>query len=128
MDPIPSSDILEGIIAQHSPLENVALTPERAFSPLIWREMLFSGRVLPWLWDLDATILKSNSPGKDISWDAGTWDWELLVRQLAQVNILTDGNLMANVQLGLRNRRRIWRLVDVARMNDWRSRMARGTS
>jgi hypothetical protein len=39
--------------------------------------------------------------------------------KLAQVDIFSDGELMANIQLGLRNRRRIWRLVDVVRMHDW---------
>ena len=40
-------------------------------------------------------------------------------QKLAQVDIFSDGELMANIQLGLRNQRRIWKLVDVVRMNDW---------
>jgi hypothetical protein len=122
-DSIPSPGTLDEIIAQYSPLENPTINPERTLSPSTWREMLFSGRVLPWLWDLDATLLKSQrlgSLGKEKAYDAnGVWDWELLVRELAQVDIFSDGELMANIQYGLRNRRRIWRLVDVARMNDW---------
>ncbi len=46
------------------------------------------------------------------------WDWELLVRQLAQVEAFEEGNLMPSMPLGLRNRRRIWRLVDEARPGD----------
>ncbi len=82
--------------------------------------MLFSARVLPWLWDLDSTVLKSMPPDSDgqvEKYDAnGVWDWELLVRQLAQVEVFQEGNLMANVQLGLRNRRRIWRVLEAVRM------------
>jgi len=119
-DSIPTPAILNEIIAQYSPLENPALNPQRTTSPSTWREMLFSRRVLPWLWDLDSTFLKAQPLGKEKAYHAnGVWDWELLVRQLAQVDIFSDGKLMANIQLGLRNRRRIWRLVDVARMSDW---------
>lgn len=32
------------------------------------------------------------------------WDWEQLARQLSQVEIFADGNPMATVQLGWRNR------------------------
>jgi hypothetical protein len=74
---------------------------------------------LPWLWDLDPGILNSRRSDGDPPFDVdGAWDWEFLVRQLAQVEVFEDGNMMANVQLGLRNRRRIWRLVDEARMGD----------
>lgn len=84
-----------------------------------WREMLFSEKVLPWLWDLDSTVLKSKPPGKEKAYDAnGLWGWELLARQLAQVDIFEEGKSMANIQLGLNNRRRILELVDVARIND----------
>jgi hypothetical protein len=46
------------------------------------------------------------------------WDWELLVRQLAQVNIFGDGELMARVMQELGNRRRIWRCAEESRMDN----------
>jgi hypothetical protein len=119
-DSLPSSTALNESIEQYSPLENPPLDLERTISPSTWREMLFSGRVLPWLWDLDSSVLKSLPPNREKAYDAnGVWDWEFLVRQLAQVDVFEEGKLMANIQLGLKIRRRIWRLVDVARMNDW---------
>ena len=39
------------------------------------------------------------------------WNWELLVRQLAQGNLYEPGKVLKDLPLGLRNRRRIWRLV-----------------
>lgn len=122
LDSLPSPAALDKIITQFSNLENPPLAPERSIPPSAWREMLFSARVLPWLWDLDSTVLKSMPPDSDgqvEKYDAnGVWDWELLVRQLAQVEVFQEGNLMANVQLGLRNRRRIWRVLEAVRMVD----------
>ena len=46
------------------------------------------------------------------------WDWERLVRQLAQTEIFESGNLTESAPLGLRNRRQIWRLVGEARRLD----------
>jgi hypothetical protein len=46
------------------------------------------------------------------------WDWERLVRELAQTESFELGNLMDNDPLGLRNRRRIWRLIEEARKED----------
>lgn len=82
--------------------------------------MLFSGKMFPWLWDLTSDSLASMIDADRRTYeDDNAWDWEQLVRQLAQVDIFTKGHTMENVQLGLRNRRRIWRLVDVAKMGDW---------
>ena len=39
------------------------------------------------------------------------WNWELLVRQLAQITLYEPGQVLKDLPLGLRNRRRIWRLV-----------------
>jgi hypothetical protein len=46
------------------------------------------------------------------------WDWELLVRQLTETDIFEPGKLMDHALLGLRNRRRIWRLVDEAKVDN----------
>lgn len=90
-------------------------------SPTIWRELLFQGQLLPWLWDLDPAILQGRPPtlaGNDAQTYAteDIWDWEQLVRQLAPPDAFEPGNLMENAPLRLRNRRRIWRLLDEARL------------
>jgi hypothetical protein len=79
--------------------------------------VLFDRKTLPWLWDLDRAILLTRQWWTTYD-DESAWDWELLVRQLAQVEVFEKGNLMASAPLGLRNRRRIWRLVDEARLDD----------
>lgn len=46
------------------------------------------------------------------------WNWERLVRALAQVAIHEPQDKTLELPLGLRNRRRIWRLLDEARPDD----------
>lgn len=112
-------ELVDEIDARIYPFENPPLASTRILLQSTWRDLLFYGTILPWLWDLDPSVLNTrrsdNVPAYDVD---GAWDWECLVRQLAQVDIFLDGNMMANVQLGLRNRRRIWRLIDEARMGD----------
>jgi hypothetical protein len=111
------AEIEDEILKQLHPFINPSLA--RILPPSTWRRFLFSGTLLPWLWDLNPSILTSQQSNNNPPFNAdGAWDWELLVRQLAQVEVFEDGNIMADVQLGLRNRRRIWRLVDDARMGD----------
>lgn len=50
--------------------------------------------------------------------DENLWDWELLVRQLAQLDAFEPGGVMESAPWALRNRRRIWRLLDDARRED----------
>ena len=67
-----------------------------------------NGALIPWLWDLEAqAVMKKESElqGDD------EWNWELLARQLAQVNIHEPRKVLKDLPMGLRNRRRIWRLV-----------------
>ena len=57
----------------------------------------------PWLWDVDL-------------WTAfqgvvAAWDWERLVRMLAQADAFEPGGCMQGAPLALRNRRRIWRML-----------------
>ena len=77
--------------------------------PFIWREALFARKLLPWLPPLDsATII-----AKDLDCPPHSqWNWELLVRQLAQSRIREPGNGLHGLAPGLRNRRRIWQLVE----------------
>ena len=77
--------------------------------PSIWRNALARDYYLPWLWDLDPAAVAhkeaSNPHGQE-------WDWELLVRQLAQVKLHEPKAIFVDLPMGLRNRRRIWRIVD----------------
>jgi hypothetical protein len=75
--------------------------------------------VLPWLWDLDPEALSlrrsADAPRYD---DDSSWNWEGLVRQLAQVEVFEQSGVLADAPISLRNRRRIWRLVEESRLND----------
>lgn len=77
--------------------------------PSHWREALLAGNILPWLPELDRNEigLKDQKCPQD-----GEWDWELLVRQLAQIRIRTARGDLQGLARGLRNQRRIWQLVE----------------
>ena len=87
------------------------LTLECTFDcpPSAWRRALTEGDYLPWLWDLSSDVITakevSKLPGQE-------WNWELLVRQLAQANLHEPRAVIPDLPLGLRNRRRIWRLLE----------------
>lgn len=83
-----------------------------------WKRMLVYGRQLSFLWDLDIATIESADPTM-------TLDWEQLVRSLSQVAVRhflskiptsTAMDVICYDQLrvpnGLRNRRRIWQLVE----------------
>jgi hypothetical protein len=110
-------EILELIIEQLQLFVNPSPECSRAFPPSMWRTALFTGGLLPWLWGLDLGVLAIECAGYEV---ANAWDWELLVMQLAQVRVFEEGGLMADAPLGLRKRRRIWRLIDEGRMGDVR--------
>lgn len=61
--------------------------------------------MLPWLWDVDAVALAEKDD------EGGVWDWERLVRELAQGGIYRPGAVVEGLAVGVRNRRRIWMLV-----------------
>ncbi|RYO85990.1 hypothetical protein DL764_009075 [Monosporascus ibericus] len=105
-----------------------------------WKHMLVSGRHLPFLWDVDIAAVERYCSSADDN--AGTRpDWELLVRSLSQrlvrrgaqddaVSMGLEENYYdrGDVPNGLRNRRRIWQLVEemyvgdvlpVARVRGW---------
>lgn len=110
----------------------IPLTPTRVLPNIWWKTMLLSGRLIPWLWDLDekdvdqfrADNFYTNEPehfAKDKEdgfylFDEDTWDWELLCRQLAQPNVLQRGGLLVGMHDELWNRHRIWKLLDAARL------------
>lgn len=49
---------------------------------------------------------------------AGHWNWELLVRQLARKKIHEPHDRSIKLPLQLRNRRRIWQLLEEGRVHD----------
>ncbi|KAH1390722.1 hypothetical protein KXX49_002760 [Aspergillus fumigatus] len=109
------------------PLINPPQTCTRSLPARLWRDLLFYGLVLPWLWDLDVSALQS-CPATSDAVDVPTfeaeevWDGERLVRTLAQVDVFEPGQPLEHAPLRLRNRRRIWRLLEEAEdgdFNEW---------
>lgn len=76
--------------------------------PSMWRQVLLRG-YLPWLWDLETAAIAHKEAPKP---QGQEWDWELLVRQLAQVKLHEPKAIFEDLPMGLRNRRRIWRIVE----------------
>ncbi|KAG8531131.1 uncharacterized protein KY384_004489 [Bacidia gigantensis] len=105
-------EIIANITDQVTPLNNPSLTPNYILEPSYWHASLFSGTLLPYLWDISETEI-SEEDGTAVGFDktADGWDWELLAEQLAQTSIHERGKVF-HIPLGLRNRRRIWRLVE----------------
>lgn len=89
--------------------DNPSLEPTRCGTPEFWLQALLTGQALPWLWDLERGACVAHHTTKPDPSKGEDWDWELLVRKLAQTNIFDDGQPMKNAPNGLRNRRRIWR-------------------
>ena len=75
--------------------------------PNVWREALSEG-YLPWLWDLEPAAIAQKEASKPFGQE---WNWELFVRQLAQVNLHEPKAILVDLPMGLRNRRRIWRII-----------------
>ncbi|KAI1129213.1 hypothetical protein F5Y10DRAFT_159034 [Nemania abortiva] len=116
------------------------LEPTRVLPPIWWKEKLFSGELIPWLWGLDEKELEQyrmatfyKDPNEAIRhkelcsyvFDERMWDWELLCRQLAQPKVMerggilecrADGDLFECPSEGLWNRHRIWKLLNAARL------------
>lgn len=74
-------------------------------------EALINGQMFPWLWDIDINVVREKQ-------HAGHWNWELLVRQLSWKKIHEPDDRSIKLPLQLRNRRRIWRLFEEARVHD----------
>ena len=109
-------EILDHISSFLCPLVEVPLQCTRALPPFVWRDRLLEGKLIPFMWDLDATIVTKSS-----GWVDGNeedWDWELLARQLAQENVFEEGQILSDAPTGLLNRRRIWNVVDDMYLGD----------
>ncbi|KAK8076287.1 hypothetical protein PG994_003559 [Apiospora phragmitis] len=71
-----------------------------AHSQECWCDVLATKTSTPWLWDLDGEAVRRKQQN-------GDWNWEHLVRRLAQVRIHEPGDTTLQISLGLRNRRKI---------------------
>ncbi len=112
--PVPS-EIIEHIVKYLVPLSDPPLQCTFLLAPFYWRQALLDGLVLPWFPDFDPiTVTNKDEDNSQQTAGGGNqqWNWELLVRQLAQTNLHQPRNGLNPIPLGLRNRRRIWRLVE----------------
>src|SRR4051794_33375809 len=91
--------------------QNLSLDCEYTRSPSWWCASLLNKQMFPWLWDLDVEEIRAKQMERE-------WNWELLVRQMSQVEIHEPGNELINLPLQLKNRRRIWRLLEEAKVGD----------
>ncbi|KAG9527364.1 hypothetical protein KCU93_g5258, partial [Aureobasidium melanogenum] len=96
-------------------LENLKAIPDTEPRPYETQdescESLVIPRAHPWLWDLDTGSIRA----KQTSDRRG---WESLLRSLSQPDIHMPSNESLQIPLSLRNRRRIWRILEEARVND----------
>lgn len=84
-------------------------------------EAFVNQQMFPWPWDLDINAVREKQ-------HAGRWNWELLVRQLSLKKIHESDNIFIELSPQLRNRRRIWRLFEEARVHDVSGREERLTA
>ncbi|KAL8717404.1 MAG: hypothetical protein Q9225_005348 [Loekoesia sp. 1 TL-2023] len=104
--PLPP-ELAVQVAAELVPFTAPSLTCTYLLAPKLWKSAILSGALLPWLWDLDIKAVEA----KEAAEPREGWDWELLARQLAQVEIHKPRRVLPNLMMGLRNRRRIWRLI-----------------
>ncbi|MCJ1485499.1 hypothetical protein MMC06_005673 [Schaereria dolodes] len=103
-------ELTDSILQGLQPFTDPSLQCTRTLSSRHWKEALLSGKLIPWLWDLDHEACRRVDKEASEASVHG-WDWELFARMLAQTAIFEQGNMMEGVPLGLRNRRRIWRIA-----------------
>ncbi|KIN00562.1 hypothetical protein OIDMADRAFT_145999 [Oidiodendron maius Zn] len=92
-------------------LRNTGLVCDYTYSQDWWCRALIHKKMLPWLWDIDIHEIRERQ-------QSGNWNWELLARQLSQVEIHEPHDTTLKLPLGLRNRRRIWRILEEGRVDD----------
>ncbi|KAL1618134.1 hypothetical protein SLS54_007374 [Diplodia seriata] len=97
---------------QHFPPDCTRLIPQTA-----WMDLLMQGQIVPYLWDLRRDeVEKKVAEGRDRGIE---WDFELLVRRLCQSQSMADGAPLSSMPCGLRNRQRIWKLVEDMYVGDF---------
>ena len=124
-------EIIDMILRYLLPWHELPLPCKRLLAPIHWRRLLLKDGIFPWLWDIDHRVTADHgfdvrdedltvSEYMDVHWADNGWDWELLVRELAQSNVFEPGSTMQYAPSGLRNRRRIWRVLEEMRVDDVR--------
>lgn len=120
------ADIRNQILEELSPFENPSLECSRILTSYDWLHALFDEHepIIPWLWDLDKdgdiiprvwdrAMIECFQKGEKFERpELVEWDWEKLVRQLAQTTVMCLGGVMDDAPLGIRNRRRIWMMLN----------------
>ncbi|CAJ2499884.1 Uu.00g027370.m01.CDS01 [Anthostomella pinea] len=110
-------EICDLVLLAMEPFESranpMSLTPTRALPNKWWKDSLMSGCLIPWLWDLDSEEVAKHE--RLACRDEEDWDWELLCRRLAQPQLVHPGGKLHGF-IHLWNRRRIWKLLDLARL------------
>lgn len=121
-------ELLEQIIRALGPLESPPLQCTRLITSEQWTQALLENNLMPYLWDLDAQKVREKLATKT---EYG-WDMELLIRQISQIGFaeyhggsikLGPGQYKrrfpgSNIPQGLRNRYRIWKLVEDMKIGD----------
>ncbi|KAI0011929.1 hypothetical protein F4779DRAFT_615107 [Xylariaceae sp. FL0662B] len=119
------SELHDRIVGSILPFENLnswELACTRVMAPQWWRRMLFSGALIPWLFDLDLEKVMERKydsrfmTADEIVTDIDNCDWELLCRQLAQKIAFDEYGILADAPPELWNRYRIWRLLSASRL------------
>ncbi|MCJ1329976.1 hypothetical protein MMC10_006657 [Thelotrema lepadinum] len=77
-----------------------------------FRYSMLNEQLIPWLWDLDADLVLEKQ-------GSGSWDWVDLHARLTDFKIHEPSDKSIDIPLALRNRRRIWRLLEEARIHDY---------
>lgn len=110
------TEIIDLVISHLDLSTNTPLQCTRILAPMHWRRALAHLGVFPWLWDLDHKAIGD----KEATCESLTWDWELLVRRLAQPMPLETFacSPLKYSPPGLRNRRWIWKHVDEMRTDE----------
>ena len=110
-DQIQESKSQESHSEAYFNLQNADLNCDYTLSQDWWCDALVNKKMFPWLWDVDASMVREKQ-------QAGRWNWELLAHQLSHTKIHTPDDITLRLPLPLRNRRRIWRLLEEARVDD----------
>lgn len=113
------TELFDHIIDSMGPIHNLPVQCTRLIEPVHWQRLLCS-KYLPYLWDLDIAVIQYCLSDEK-------WDYELLVRQLAQKGIWEYFKLndRGKYHHGIWNRRRIWRLVEEMKVGDVKPEVAR---
>lgn len=89
----------------------------RLLGPSAWRDILLEPKFLPFLWDLDVKLVIAYDETERRQ--GHVLDWEGLVRKLSLKPSLGNKDYWTlDIPGGLRNRRRIWQLVEEMYVGD----------